>query len=142
DGRPLRGVFHAAGVIRDAPVADKTRAQIDEVLAPKVAGTLNLDRATADAPLDFFVLFSSVVGQTGNRGQADYAYANAFLNAFAETRERWRMQGRRRGKSLAIGWPLWREGGMRVDDATAERLRRRWGRVPMSRRPGLAAFEA
>ena len=141
-GRPLRGIIHAAGVIRDAPALAKTHAQITEVFAPKIAGTLNLDRATVGEPLDFFVLFSSVVGQTGNRGQADYAYANAFLDAFAETRERWRMQGRRRGKSLAIGWPLWREGGMRVDDATAERLRRRWGMVPMSTRSGLAAFEA
>ncbi|HEY2577794.1 MAG TPA: SDR family NAD(P)-dependent oxidoreductase [Streptosporangiaceae bacterium] len=140
-GRPLRGVIHAAGVIRDARAVNKTRAQLDEVLAPKVAGTLNLDRATAADPLDFFVMFSSIVGQTGNRGQADYAYANAFLDAFAETRERWHMQGRRRGKSLTIGWSLWRDGGMAMDDATAGLLRRRWGMVPITTRSGLDAFE-
>lgn len=141
-GKPLRGVIHAAGVIRDAPAVDKTPAQLDDVLSPKVAGTLNLDRATADDPLDFFVLFSSVVGETGNRGQADYSYANAFLDAFAETRERWRADGRRRGRSLSIGWSLWRDGGMTVDQPTATLLERQWGMVPMSTRSGLAAFEA
>jgi NAD(P)-dependent dehydrogenase (short-subunit alcohol dehydrogenase family)/acyl carrier protein len=140
-GGAVRGVIHAAGVIRDARALNKTQAQVDAVLAPKVAGALNLDRATAAEPLDFFVMFSSVVGQTGNRGQSDYAYANAFLDAFAETRERWRAEGRRRGRSLSIGWPLWRDGGMSVDDATAALLERRWGMAPMRTESGLAAFE-
>jgi acyl transferase domain-containing protein/tryptophanase/pimeloyl-ACP methyl ester carboxylesterase len=142
NGRPLRGLIHGAGVIRDARAINKTPEQIQAVLTPKVAGTLNLDRATAADPLDFFVLFSSVVGQTGNPGQADYAYANAFLDAFAETRARWRTAGHRRGRTLSIGWPLWREGRITVTDATAALLERRWGMVPMSTSSGLAAFEA
>ncbi|TMQ14004.1 MAG: SDR family NAD(P)-dependent oxidoreductase [Deltaproteobacteria bacterium] len=124
---PLRGVIHAAGSIRDARAVDKTPEQIAAVLGPKITGALNLDRVTADDPLDFFVLFSSLVGQTGNPGQTDYAYANAFLDAFAETRQRWCMAGSRRGRTLSIGWPLWRDGGMRVDDATARLLEQRWG---------------
>ena len=140
--RPLRGVIHAAGVIRDGRALDKAPAQIDAVLAPKIEGALNLDRATAGDALDFFVLFSSIVGQTGNRGQSDYAYANAYLDAFAATRERWREAGIRRGRTLSIGWSLWRDGGMTVDSATAELLERRWGMVPMSTEAGLSAFEA
>ncbi len=142
EGQTLRGIIHAAAVIRDAAIVNKTAEQIDAVLASKVAGTMNLDRATVAEPLDFFVLFSSVVGQTGNRGQADYAFANAFLDAFAESRTRWRTNGARSGRTLSIGWPLWRDGGMRIDEAAAARLEARWGMVPMNTLSGLAAFEA
>jgi acyl transferase domain-containing protein/tryptophanase/pimeloyl-ACP methyl ester carboxylesterase/NAD(P)-dependent dehydrogenase (short-subunit alcohol dehydrogenase family) len=140
--KPVRGVIHAAGVIRDAAAVHKTREQIDAVLAPKLAGTLALDHATAADPLDFFVLFSSVVGWSGNRGQVDYAYSNCFLDAFAETREHWRAEGFRSGKTLSIGWPLWRNGGMKVDDAVVKFLEQRWGMTPMTTESGLLAFES
>src|SRR5690606_18973221 len=73
-GRPrLRGVFHAAGVLADATIATLTPSRIAEVLAPKAAGARNLDEATADDPLDLFVLFSSAAALVGNTGQAAYA---------------------------------------------------------------------
>jgi acyl transferase domain-containing protein/NAD(P)-dependent dehydrogenase (short-subunit alcohol dehydrogenase family)/pimeloyl-ACP methyl ester carboxylesterase/aryl carrier-like protein len=140
--RRLCGVIHAAGCIRDARAVDKTPEQLAAVLGPKLVGTLNLDRVTSDDPLDFFVLFSSIVGHTGNPGQADYAYASAFLDAFAETRERWRAAGRRQGRSMSIAWPLWRNGGMQIDAASVALLERRWGMVPMSTDTGLTAFES
>ncbi|WP_452094298.1 SDR family NAD(P)-dependent oxidoreductase [Dactylosporangium matsuzakiense] len=136
----LRGIVHAAGVTRDALAVRKTAEQVAEVLAPKVTGTVLLDAATAGAPLDFFVLFSSVVAETGNPGQADYAAANAFLNAFAEERESRRARGERRGRTVAIGWPLWADGGMRVDEATRKLFAQRWSMVPMSTAAGLDAF--
>jgi hypothetical protein len=51
-------------------------------LAPKVEGTFNLHHATTNAQLDFFVVLSSVVGVCGNKGQANYAAANTFLDSF------------------------------------------------------------
>ena len=56
------------------------------MLAPKVAGVRHLDEATADLPLDFFMIFGSLAGAAGNPGQADYAAANAYLDRFAEYR--------------------------------------------------------
>ncbi|SCE73393.1 SDR family NAD(P)-dependent oxidoreductase [Micromonospora tulbaghiae] len=138
---PVHGVVHAAGLHRDARAVHKTREQFEEVVAPKTAGVVALDAATRDEPLDFFVLFSSVVAESGNPGQADYAYANAFLDEFAEVREQWRAAGRRRGRTRSIGWPLWQEGGMTVDDATRTLLAQRWGMVPMSTAAGLGAFD-
>ncbi|GAA4092688.1 hypothetical protein GCM10022248_73920 [Nonomuraea soli] len=132
---PFHGVIHAAGVHRDARAVQKQRAEAESVLAPKVLGTVLLDEALGEEPLDFLVLFSSVAAETGNIGQVDYAYANAFLHHYAEMRER-----SRRGRTVAIGWPLWEEGGMTVDDATRRLFERRWGSVPMSTAAGLTAF--
>jgi acyl transferase domain-containing protein/acyl carrier protein len=85
---PIRGVFHAAGVLNDATIATVTPEQIAEVLGPKVAGAHHLQIATADDPLDCFVLISSAAALFGNAGQAAYAAANAGLDAFAESRRR------------------------------------------------------
>src|SRR6201999_841973 len=71
----LHGVLHCAGVLHDAFLLKKSPAQFERVLRPKLDGTTSLDEATGDLPLDFFALFSSVMGTIGNVGQADYAVA-------------------------------------------------------------------
>ncbi|MDJ1631564.1 KR domain-containing protein [Bacillus velezensis] len=53
-------------------------------MAPKVSGLVHLDEAAKDIELDFLILFSSGAGSAGSAGQADYAMANAFMNAFSE----------------------------------------------------------
>ncbi|MCP2294159.1 phthiocerol/phenolphthiocerol synthesis type-I polyketide synthase C [Nocardia amikacinitolerans] len=85
---PLRGVFHAAGVLDDATVATVSAEQIERVLRPKIDGARHLDALTADDPLDAFVLFSSAAALIGNPGQSAYAAANAYLDALATARRR------------------------------------------------------
>ncbi|MFD4150515.1 SDR family oxidoreductase [Streptomyces goshikiensis] len=114
----LHGIVHAAGVTRDSRAVRKTRSEIAEVLAPKVWGAVHLDAATRHEPLEFLALFSSVAATTGNLGQADYAFANAFLDAFAEERAALHTAGRRPGRTVSIGWPLWANGGMPVHEAS------------------------
>ncbi|WP_160174864.1 SDR family NAD(P)-dependent oxidoreductase [Azospirillum argentinense] len=138
---PLNGVIHAAGVNRDARLMAKTAADLDAVFAPKIAGTLALDEATADEPLDGFVLTSSLAAVMGNVGQSDYAYANAFLDAFAAARETLRGQGRRHGRSLAIDWPYWAEGGMRIPAEMLAEIRRHTGLAVLTTEAGLRAWE-
>ena len=137
---PIRGVLHTAGVLRDAQVPGKTPGQVAEVLRPKVRGTLALDRALADEPLDFFVLFSSTAAAMGSAGQSDYSFANAFLDAWAEEREALRRAGARRGRTLSVNWPLWAEGGMTVDAATRADLAAHLGMVPLRTADGVAAL--
>jgi SAM-dependent methyltransferase/NADP-dependent 3-hydroxy acid dehydrogenase YdfG/acyl carrier protein len=132
----LHGVLHAAGIVRDGIILNKPAGTFAAVLAPKVAGALNLDAATAGLDLDFLALFSSGAGAWGNAGQADYATANAFLDAFAEARER---AGRR---TLSVTWPLWKDGGMGVDRATEDRMTATLGAVPLETQAGLRAFDA
>src|SRR5262249_22023917 len=83
---PVRGVIHAAGIVRDALVRNLASRDIVQLLGPKAQGARNLDDATRDDPLDWFVSCSSLVGEVGSLGQAAYAYANGWLDAFAARR--------------------------------------------------------
>ncbi|MCP4685353.1 MAG: SDR family NAD(P)-dependent oxidoreductase, partial [bacterium] len=123
----LNGIVHSAGVIKDNFILKKSKEEFKAVLAPKVEGVTNLDQAAKELDhLDFFVLFSSGAGATGNAGQADYATANAFMDAFAKYRNS--LPGSKRtGQTLSINWPLWREGGMGVDAATEKMMKESMG---------------
>ena len=102
---PIRGVVHAAGVLRDGLLAQLEAAALDSVLRPKVIGGWLLHRLLEDAPLDFFVLFSSAGALLGQPGQGNYAAANAFLDALAHHR---RAQGQ---PALTINWGAWADVG-------------------------------
>ncbi|MCX5359786.1 ACP S-malonyltransferase [Streptomyces sp. NBC_00124] len=138
----VHGVIHSAGVLRDGLLPNKTADEIDTVLAGKIDGARHLDEATRDDDLDVFMVFSSLAALAGNPGQADYAFASRFLNAFSRAREEKRAAGERSGASIAVVWPFWREGGMRVDEATEGFVRRRLGLTPLENAVGVAAFDA
>jgi acyl carrier protein/short-subunit dehydrogenase len=84
--QPLRGLFHLAMVIDDAPLADLTRERMNAVLVPKARGAWLLHEATKDLPLECFVMFSSVSSIFGNPAQGNYSAANAFLDALSHHR--------------------------------------------------------
>ncbi|MEX3525941.1 MAG: SDR family NAD(P)-dependent oxidoreductase [Burkholderia sp.] len=132
----LDGVLHIAGVLRDSYLLKKDRAAFEQVLAPKLLGTANLDHATRALDLDFFLMFSSSAAIFGNLGQADYAAANGFMDAYAAYRQ---AQGGR-GRSLSVNWPLWRDGGMGMEAATEEMMLANTGMVAMRTASGFAAL--
>ncbi|MFZ5635022.1 MAG: SDR family NAD(P)-dependent oxidoreductase [Pseudomonadota bacterium] len=136
----LDGVLHSAGMIADNFILKKSVEEFGRVLAPKVLGTAHLDAATRDLDLELFALFSSMAGPLGNPGQADYAAANAFLDAFAEHRAAEVAAGRRRGRTLSIDWPLWESGGMAIERVAQEVLESSTGLRPMRTATGLRAF--
>ncbi|MBB6023619.1 acyl transferase domain-containing protein/acyl carrier protein [Paenibacillus sp. JGP012] len=121
----LKGILHSAGVLNDGLIYTRTKSDVEQVLAPKLHGALFLDEAAKDEPLDFFVFFSSLSGEIGNVGQSSYAYANHFLDLFARFRQGEQQAGRRKGKTLSLNWPLWREGGMRLDEAALKQVQLR-----------------
>ena len=136
----LNGVIHCAGVIEDAYIVDKRREAIERVWRPKVGGALALDAATRHIDLDFMALFSSLTGAFGNAGQSDYAGANAFLDNFAEERNRLVAAGQRRGRTFSVAWPLWQDGGMGMDEQSEILLKHRSGMTPMATAKGISAF--
>ncbi|WP_233515209.1 type I polyketide synthase [Marinitenerispora sediminis] len=128
-GAALHGVLHSAVVLDDAPVSALDAARVERVWRPKVDGAWQLHLATQGCDLDWFVTFSSMSTLIGNPGQANYAAANAWLDAFAG----WR---RARGlPALSIAWGPWGETGLAQD--FAER-----GAATISTEEGMAAFEA
>jgi len=136
----IDGVIHGAGVIQDAYIKNKTKAEIDAVLASKIWGTIYLDEALKDENLDFFTVFSSLSAVIGNSGQSDYAYANGFMDAFVIQRDLMFQDKKRQGKSLSINWPLWQEGGMKVDEKTQEIIENYTGIKPLLTQTGCDAF--
>ncbi len=95
---PLRGVFHVAMVLDDGLISQLNAERFTKVTTPKINGAWNLHLQTQGLTLDHFVMFSSVASIIGSPGQANYAAANAFLDALANHR---RMQGL---PGLTINW--------------------------------------
>lgn len=106
---PVSGVFHLAGVPGNGMLQFRSPKEAQQVLAPKVQGTLVLEEIFASRPpLDFFVAFSSVAALDGLRGSGDYAAANAFLDSFVGAGLTWAR------RALSINWPAWNTVGMAV----------------------------
>ncbi len=84
--QPLRGVFHLAMVIDDAPLAALNCERMRTVMAPKAYGAWLLHKGTRDMKLDAFVMFSSISSIFGNPAQGNYGAANAFLDSLAHHR--------------------------------------------------------
>jgi len=103
---PIHGVVHAAGNPGSGPIVTRTGQAADAVLRPKVDGCLVLEELVDFSGLDFVVLFSSLNGLIGGPGQADYAAANAFLDAFAEARSADGLP------VVAVAWDRWDGVGM------------------------------
>nr|WP_285904737.1 type I polyketide synthase [Actinoplanes hotanensis] len=135
-GEEITAVIHAAGVLDDGLIQDLTPERLENVFGAKVEAVRNLAAATEGQPLSAFVLFSSAAGIFGNAGQANYAAANAFLDAYAEEL---REQGI---PATSIAWGLW-DAGMADTLGEAERRRMRQGGIlPLTEEQGLAAFDA
>jgi phthiocerol/phenolphthiocerol synthesis type-I polyketide synthase E len=106
----VNGIFHLAGKPGGRMIAFREDTDAAAVLAPKVTGTLNLEEVFADAPrLDFVVYYSSRAGADGLVGGADYAAANAFLDAMPGESN---LAG---GQVLSVGWPVFSGVGMAVN---------------------------
>jgi len=108
----LNGVIHCAGVADYGGIIQRrTRQSIEEILSPKLDGTLIIDALLKNEKLDFFVLFSSLssILYQAKFGQVGYAAGNEFLDAFAQQsslKERF---------VVAVNWCDWREVGMSVE---------------------------
>ncbi|NMM01960.1 SDR family NAD(P)-dependent oxidoreductase [Paraburkholderia sp. RP-4-7] len=135
-GTPLKGVLHSAMVIDDGLVRNLDDARFAAVLAPKLAGAWNLHRATRDAKLDFFVVYSSATTFLGNPGQSSYVAANTFLEALV---------GQRRAAGLPgtyMAWgPLDDVGFLARNAETREALQARIGGLSITSAEALAALE-
>ncbi|MGK3106591.1 type I polyketide synthase [Streptomyces sp. WAC05858] len=118
-GDPVHAVFHAAGVVEFAQLADSTVADFAEMADGKVLGAAHLDELLDQDHLEAFVLFSSIAATWGSGGQSAYASANAYLDALAEHR------AARGLPATSVAWGPWADHGMIEQGEVAEHLSRR-----------------
>ncbi|MFD9885593.1 type I polyketide synthase [Streptomyces alboflavus] len=132
---PLTAVVHAAGVLDDGVLPALTPERIDRVFRPKADGAIHLDELTRTAPLAAFVVFSSAAGTLGSAGQANYAAANACVDALVRRRRRAGLP------ALALGWGLWAERSELTAGVDQARMARS-GVQGLTTADGLALFDA
>jgi enoyl-[acyl-carrier-protein] reductase (NADH)/acyl carrier protein len=108
---PLRGIIHAAGVVDQQTLVDLDGDRFLQVLQPKLRGTWLLHEFTHNLKLDFWIGFSSIAAVWGSKGQAHYAAANHFLDAFAHYQQGLGLP------TLSVNWGPWAGGGMATPDA-------------------------
>lgn len=98
-------ILHGAGLLRDRPVADLTKEDVQAVFAVKLDGLRHLRDRFANARL---VAFSSVTAHVGNKGQLAYAAANAAIECLADG---------------ALAFTAWADRGMAASPAVQAAMR-------------------
>ncbi|BEL03910.1 hypothetical protein Q0Z83_021010 [Actinoplanes sichuanensis] len=133
----LDTIVHGAGLCEDRLIADKTPESFERVFGTKVDGARAIV-AAAPPDLAHLVVFGSVSGVFGNRGQADYSAANDALDTLART---WR-HGQVARRVLSVDWGPWapQAGGMVTPELAREYARRGVGMIDPAE--GVAALLA
>jgi polyketide synthase PksN len=138
----IDGIIHCAGLQQEENILDSNDESFRKVLEPKIEGSLVLDELLKDEPLEFIVYFSSSSAVLGDFGACGYAIANRFQNAFARYQNQQARHGAKSRKTVAIDWPLWRDGGMSVgDDQMTELYLRSTGQRALEIEEAMQLFE-
>jgi len=140
---PLGAIVHSAGLLDDGVIESLDGERLARVFTPKAAAAWHLHELSRDLQLSQFLLFSSSAGLLGGAAQANYAAANAFLDALAQTRAAEGLP------ATSLAWGLWQQGSgalsVEIDESQHElfneRIRTRLGFSALSTEQGLALFD-
>ncbi|KAH8200322.1 hypothetical protein TruAng_005538 [Truncatella angustata] len=133
---PVRGVVHAAMVLRDGLFQNMSFENWTTVVQPKILGATNLHSVLSDEPLDFFLMTSSVSGVLGNPAQSNYAAANSYLDSLARHRHA------ANKTAVSVILPMVLEVGVVAENAELEHSLKRKGMYGIDEEHLLEAFAA
>lgn len=136
EGSRKLGIIHCAGVLDDHLLMDLQWSNFETSYSAKVSGTLNLDELTRAYDVDSFVMFSSAASLLGNRGQANYAAANSFMDSVAHQRK---LAGL---PALSINWGPWASVGMAQSDVRISKQLAAQGFTPLDTPLALQALSS
>src|SRR4029077_6719287 len=105
-----------AGLLDDGIIMQMDWQKFDRVAEPKIAGGWLMHAFTRRLHLTHFVLFSSILSLIGSTGQANYAAANAFLDALAPRRRSARLP------APPLNWGPWADSGLATASGDKGRL--------------------
>lgn len=124
---PIRGIFHTAAVLADAPIANQDIEHFKTAYHAKAIGAYLLHMASLshELELDYFVLFSSISATLGNHAQINYCAANSYLDGLADWR---RQQGL---TAISLSWGAIGDVGMLSRNEGIGRILAARGIVPI-----------
>jgi len=132
---PIKGVFHAAGLIEPCALNKLDIKDFENILSPKTKGAWNLHLLTRNLRLDWFVTFSSASSLIGLSGQASYVAGNTFLDFLSQYRKKLKLP------VLSINWGVMKDVGMVANMSELDRFAKAEGFEAVSMDDSLRVFE-
>jgi acyl transferase domain-containing protein/surfactin synthase thioesterase subunit/acyl carrier protein/NADP-dependent 3-hydroxy acid dehydrogenase YdfG len=132
---PIKGVFHAAGLIEPCALNKLDIKNFEHILSPKTKGAWNLHLLTRNLRLDWFVTFSSASSLIGLSGQASYVAGNTFLDFLSQYRKKLKLP------VLSINWGVMKDVGMVANMAELDKYAKAEGFEAVTMDDSLRAFE-
>ena len=108
---PVSALMHAAGLNRAHRIDKLAPSDFLAVMKPKILGLQNLLAAVDLERIKTIIAFSSIIAKSGMAGNADYSYANEWMNGVLNRIRTLHPQVR----CLSYNFSVWAEVGMGVD---------------------------
>ncbi len=131
----IKGIVHAAGLIKANRIKDLAVDEFQHILSPKQEGTWNLHQLSKNLALDHFILFSSASSLIGLSGQGSYVAANSFIDFFAHFRNKLGLP------AMAINWGVIKDVGMVANEENLDNYARAEGFIPFKMDQGIDMLE-
>lgn len=137
----LNGVLYMAGIANEASILKKSTVDFYQTIAPKIEGIQILNDVLNKFTIDFVCYFSSLAAILGDFGMCDYSIGNRFMMAYASYMNQLYNNGSVTRKTIVIGWPLWRDGGMKLKNGKDEEYLKASGQRFLETKEGIHCFE-
>lgn len=137
----VRGIIHTAGVFGETLFKDKEWKEFQNTILPKIKGVQVIEEIFQNRQLDFTCYFSSLSAILGDFGYCDYSVGNAFMMSYARYMNDFEKSQNKVKRTVAINWPLWKNGGMGIESDEALLYLERSGQRYLEDEEGIQALE-